>query len=155
MLRSKSPLVDNREIVMMLLHFAVTFCHVTVTMSFYEDKYCRLLGPFYINYKSRVHQSYHLLVIVLFIFLSERLSIALSPQCPVELKELSFFLTFIILHALFNTSMCVDSENLCMRSPAFLKKVRTPSKKWAICSKNRYLDTWFSDVHQSLTTETS
>ena len=62
MLRSKSPLVDNREIVMMLLHFAVTFCHVT--MSFYEDKYCRLLGPFYINYKSRVHQSYHVLVIV-------------------------------------------------------------------------------------------
>ena len=48
--------------------------------------YCRLLGPFYINYKSRVHQSYHLLVIVMFIFLSERLSIlsiALSPQCPV------------------------------------------------------------------------
>ena len=83
MLRSKSPLADNREIVMMLLHFAVTFCHVTVTMSFYEDKYCRLLGPFYINYKSRVHQSYHLLVIVLFIFLSERLSIALSPQSPV------------------------------------------------------------------------
>ena len=81
MLRSKSPLVDNREIVMMLLHFAVTFCHVT--MSFYEDKYCRLLGPFYINYKSRVHQSYHVLVIVMFIFLSERLSIALFPQCPV------------------------------------------------------------------------
>ena len=76
-------------------------------------------------------------------------------MCSLELKELSFFLTFIILHALFNTSMCVDSENLCMRSPAFLKKVRTPSKKWAICSKNRYLDTWFSDVHQSLTTETS
>ena len=81
MLRSKSPLADNREIVMMLLHFAVTFCHVT--MSFYEDKYCRLLGPFYINYKSRVHQSYHLLVIVLFIFLSERRSIALYSQSPV------------------------------------------------------------------------
>ena len=47
----------------------------------------------------------------------------------VELKELSFFLTFIILHALFNTPMCVDSENLCMRSPALLKKVRNPSKK--------------------------
>ena len=31
-----------------------------------------------------------------------------------ELKELSFFLNFIILHALFNAPMCVDSENLCM-----------------------------------------
>ena len=49
--------------------------------------------------------------------------------CTLELKELSFFLTFIILHALFNTPMCVDSENLCMRSPALLKKVRNPSKK--------------------------
>ena len=48
---------------------------------------------------------------------------------PVELKELSFFLIFIILHALFNAPMCVDSENLCMGSPALLKKVRTPSKK--------------------------
>ena len=46
-----------------------------------------------------------------------------------ELKELSFFLIFIILHALFNAPMCVDSENLCMGSPALLKKVRTPSKK--------------------------
>ena len=71
-------LVDNREIVMMLLHFAVTFCHVT--MSFYVDKYCRLLGPFYMIYKSRMHHhSYHL-VLVLFIFLSERPSIALSAR---------------------------------------------------------------------------
>ena len=47
----------------------------------------------------------------------------------VELKELSFFLNFIILHALFNAPTCVDSENLCMGTPALLKKVRTPSKK--------------------------
>ena len=71
-------LVDNREIVMMLLHFVVAFCHVR--MSFYVDKYCRLLGPFYMIYKSRMHHhSYHL-VLVLFIFLSERLSIALSAR---------------------------------------------------------------------------
>ena len=55
-------------------------------------------------------------------------------QCTLELKDLSFFLIFIILQALFNAPMCVDSENLCMGSPALLKKVRTPSKKWAICS---------------------
>ena len=46
-----------------------------------------------------------------------------------ELKELSFFLIFIILQAYFNAPMCVDSENLCMGSQALLKKVRTPSKK--------------------------
>ena len=50
-------------------------------------------------------------------------------EYTLELKELSFFLNFIILHALFNAPTCVDSENLCMGTPALLKKVRTPSKK--------------------------
>ena len=54
---------------------------------------------------------------------------AASCACGLELKELSFFLNFIILHALFNAPTCVDSENLCMGTPALLKKVRTPSKK--------------------------
>ena len=53
----------------------------------------------------------------------------LQQSSMVELKELSFFLIFIILQAYFNAPMCVDSENLCMGSQALLKKVRTPSKK--------------------------
>ena len=70
---------------------------------------------------------------------------------PIELKELGFFLIFIVLQALINAPMHVDSENLWMGSSALLKKVRNPSKKWAIYSKNRYLDTRFCYVHHRLT----
>ena len=46
-----------------------------------------------------------------------------TNACSLELKELSFFLNFIILHALFNAPTCVDSESLCMGTPALLKKL--------------------------------
>ena len=74
--------------------------------------------------------------------------------CSVELKELSFFLIFIILHALINASIWVDSENVWMEPPAFVKKEGTSYKDWAFCSKNRYLDMRFCDILQHLTAET-
>ena len=72
----------------------------------------------------------------------------------VGLYKYDFFLIFIILHGLINASIWVDSENIWMEPPAFVKNVRTSSKDWAFCSKNRYLDMRFSDIHQHLTSET-
>ena len=72
----------------------------------------------------------------------------------VGLYKYDFFLIFIILHGLINASIWVDSENIWMGPPAFVKNVRTSSKDWAFCSKNRYLDMRFCDILQHLTTET-
>ena len=82
------------------------------------------------------------------------IQIYLTPSCTVELYKYDFFLIFIILHALINASKWVDSENVWMEPPAFVKKEGTSYKDWAFCSKNRYLDIRFCDILQHLTAET-
>ena len=51
-------------------------------------------------------------------------------------------------HSVFNAPICVHEEKLWMESPALLKNLRTLSKNWQNCSKNRYLDMTFIRNHQ-------
>ena len=83
------------------------------------------------------------------------LALVTTGNWSVGLYKYDFFLIFIILHGLINASIWVDSENIWMEPPAFVKNVRTSSKDWAFCSKNRYLDMRFWDILQHLTTKTS